>query len=181
MTILSWNCRGLGNPQTVRVLLDLVQSNKPMIIFLMETMIKFTKLDQVRRRLGFKGLFMVEGEGHGGGLALLWKETSMVTIISSSLNYINAKVQLEGIPVWRLTGFYGFPERSRRRLSWDLLRSLYQNPSSPWCVVGNFNDILHPCEKSGGVRQASWLIDGFQTAVSECGLSELSMIGYPFT
>lgn len=37
MSTLFWNYRGLGDPRTVQVLLDLVQMKKPMFVFLMET------------------------------------------------------------------------------------------------------------------------------------------------
>ncbi|KAH9670971.1 reverse transcriptase domain-containing protein [Citrus sinensis] len=35
---------------------------------------------------------------------------------------------------WRLTGFYGFPESSRRRESWDLLRLLAGSSNLPWLI-----------------------------------------------
>ena len=37
MSSLSWNCRGLGNPQTVDELVTLVGKKDPNVVFLMET------------------------------------------------------------------------------------------------------------------------------------------------
>ena len=37
MSLLSVNCRGLGNPQTVRELHDLVKHKAPGVVFLIET------------------------------------------------------------------------------------------------------------------------------------------------
>ena len=37
MSCLSWNCRGLGNPQTKAELADLVGKKDPTFVFLMET------------------------------------------------------------------------------------------------------------------------------------------------
>ena len=37
MSCLSWNCRGLGNPQTVDELVTLVGKKDPNVVFLMET------------------------------------------------------------------------------------------------------------------------------------------------
>lgn len=70
MSTLSWNCRGLGNPYTVQVLLDLVQMKKPMLVFLMETMIDTHKIKSIRAKMNYEGLFTVAGPGHGGGLTL---------------------------------------------------------------------------------------------------------------
>lgn len=73
MSTLAWNCRGLGNPNTVQVLLDLVQSRKPGVVFLMETMIDNKRVEAIRSKMNYEGLFTVAGPGHGGGLALFWK------------------------------------------------------------------------------------------------------------
>ena len=37
MNCISWNCRGLRNPQRVRELSDLVRAKDPNLVFLMET------------------------------------------------------------------------------------------------------------------------------------------------
>ena len=37
MSLLWWNCRGLGNPQTIQELDDLVQAQDPVVVFLAET------------------------------------------------------------------------------------------------------------------------------------------------
>ncbi|PNX68166.1 endonuclease/exonuclease/phosphatase family protein, partial [Trifolium pratense] len=82
---------------------------------------------------------------------------------------------------WRLTGFYGYPEGSRRRDSWNLLRQLSQRSNLPWCVIGDFNDILSSDEKKGRADRANWLINGFREAVGDAGLFDLFMHGYQFT
>lgn len=41
MSLLSWNCRGLGNPQTVNAIKKAIRIKKPKLIFSMET--KFDK------------------------------------------------------------------------------------------------------------------------------------------
>lgn len=37
MTTLAWNCRGLGDPQSVQALKDLVRAEYPMLVFVAET------------------------------------------------------------------------------------------------------------------------------------------------
>jgi hypothetical protein len=56
MNVLSWNCRGLGNPQTVRTLHRLVRVKKPNSVFLMETNQLGRKVESVRIKPGFDGL-----------------------------------------------------------------------------------------------------------------------------
>jgi hypothetical protein len=68
---LSLNCRGLGNPQTVNELHELVKRKGPNIVFLMETRLPVRSLEWLRLRLRMKGCMGVERRGLGGGLALL--------------------------------------------------------------------------------------------------------------
>jgi hypothetical protein len=82
---------------------------------------------------------------------------------------------------WQFTGYYGFPEGRRRCASWDFLRNLANNTSLPWCILGDFNDILDAREKRGGAIRPRWLINGFRHAVFDAGLTEVYMKGYPYT
>jgi len=61
------------------------------------------------------------------------------------------------------------------------LRNLANNTSLPWCILGDFNDILDAREKRGGATRPRWLINGFRQAVSDAGLTEVYMKSYPYT
>jgi exonuclease III len=69
MNILSWNCQGIGSPWKVRDLHLLVKENNPNILFLMETKCKKSRLEYLRVKLGYGGLFVVDSVGRSGGLA----------------------------------------------------------------------------------------------------------------
>ncbi|KEH43724.1 endonuclease/exonuclease/phosphatase family protein [Medicago truncatula] len=83
--------------------------------------------------------------------------------------------------LWSLTGFYGYPNGSRRRASWDLLCHLSSQSMLPWCIFGDFNDIMDASEKRGRNIRSNWLINGFRQAVLDFGLSDVPIEGYPFT
>jgi exonuclease III len=70
MIVLSWNCRGLGNPQTVRDLRRMVKAKCPTVVFLMETRMRQVKMEKIRCALGFNNLFVVDCIGKSGGLAV---------------------------------------------------------------------------------------------------------------
>ncbi|PNT76214.1 hypothetical protein BRADI_1g45861v3, partial [Brachypodium distachyon] len=79
MTILTWNCRGLGRPRTVHDLVRLVQVHHPKIIFVSETRQSKQVVEALRWRLGLKNVVTASNEslgkkGKGGGLALFWDE-----------------------------------------------------------------------------------------------------------
>ncbi|VFR00567.1 unnamed protein product [Cuscuta campestris] len=181
MSTLSWNCRGLGNPRTVREVVDLVSSKKPDFVFLMETKVNREHAERLRIKIEFEGLFYVDRTGLGGGLALLWKRNNTAQLLSYSKNHVDIMVRLYGRQPWRMTCFYGFPERSRRSESWNLLRSLGTRSSLPWVVVGDFNDLVFQHEKRGPFPHPEGLLRGFGEALEDCGLLNVPTMGYPFT
>ena len=67
---------------------------------------------------------MVPREGRGGGLALFWKSSINLTVVGSSKYYIHSVINKDSYNEWRLTGFYGELETTRRTEAWDQLRYL---------------------------------------------------------
>ena len=111
---------------------------KPEIVFLMEVMSNLE--ERIKRKIHYEGLIFLQGTGHGGGVALLWKERGMANLIGYSKTYVDIEINLENHPKWRFTGFYRFFDRKRRKESWQLLRTLWRWSNLPWCCMGDFND-----------------------------------------
>ena len=125
MSLLSWNCRGFGNPQIVNTLKKVIRLEDPNLVFLMETKSNEEWVKIVRNQCGFKDSFVVPSDGFKGGLALFWKFDIKVDILNSSLSFIDALIKGgDRIGCWHLTGFYGHPETSQRVESWRFLNSL---------------------------------------------------------
>ncbi|XP_019190306.1 PREDICTED: uncharacterized protein LOC109184723 [Ipomoea nil] len=182
MSYLAWNCRGLGNLETVQVLVDLIHSKRPNVIFLMETFSNNFKMQTIKNKVGYTGLFTVDSLGRSGGLALLWKEESEVSILGFSRYHIDAMITTEtSLEPWRYTGFYGNPKSNRRRESWQRLRHLATLSPLPWALMGDFNDIRSSSEKKGTHPHPQWLIRGFNEAIESSGLRDLDFDGCQFT
>lgn len=114
MSILNWNYRGLGHPRTVQILLQLVQNKKPSFVFLIETLSYKNKLESLKSKLRFDGLFVVDRVGRSGGLALFWNTNNQIKLVKYGRNFIDVEVEAVDCGRWRLTRYYGFPEFSRR-------------------------------------------------------------------
>ncbi|XP_015384889.1 uncharacterized protein LOC107176616 [Citrus sinensis] len=181
MSSISWNYRGLGHPRKVQVLMDLVRNKKPDFLFLMETLCSREKLESLKLNLGYVNLFTVNKVGRSGGLALNLKLAYKVQLLNFGRTFIDVQVENAEVGKWRYTGFYGFPEMSRRRDSWELLRSLSSVSSLPWIYIGDFNDLLHISEKWGRCEHPNWKLNGFRAAVSDFGLVDLSIDDYQYT
>ena len=147
----------------------------------METTCSREKLESLKVKLSFDNLFNMDKVGRSGGLALYWKSPHNVRLLKFGRNFIDVRVENADSGTWRCTRFYGFPETSKRRDSWELLCSLSSLSSLPWVCIGDFNDLLHNSEKRGGCQHPNWKLKGFRDAVSDPGLVDLSMEGYQYT
>ncbi|KAJ8763653.1 hypothetical protein K2173_003125 [Erythroxylum novogranatense] len=180
MRLLVWNCRGAGNPRAVRALKDLILRHRPAVVFLSETKVHGVRMEALRSLFRFDSCFSVDSLGNGGGLSILWSNSVQLSIQSYSANFIDCEIRCS-VRSWRFTGFYGFPESTRRRDSWLLLRSLAARSSLPWLCVGDYNDIAAASEKDGGPPRANFLINGFRAALLDSNLADIFTMGSLFT
>lgn len=93
--------------------------------------------------------------------------------MSSCSNFIDFECTHETMGKWRYMGCYGFPERRRWEESWNMIRNLSATSVLPWCMIGDFNDMMSMEEKRGGQRQPRALLNGFFETIMECGLEDL--------
>ena len=147
-------------------------------MFLMETLVDKGKVEVIKEMIIYEGYYVVDNVGHSGGLAILWEEQQWATVLGSSRNHIDLKVTVESMGIWRLTGYYGHPERCRRHEAWELLQSLATISTLPWCCIGDYNDLLTKAEKRGRRSHPEWLIKGFREATEASELIDIGMEGF---
>lgn len=181
MNLLAWNCRGLGNTRTVRTLKEVIKSHNPELLFLSETLTVSNKIEELSSKLGYSSFYSVDRQGMGGGLAIFWKHNVKGRVVDSSQNHIDIIIKETSNVEWRLTCFYGFPECERHRDSWDFLRTLASTSQLPWCIFGDFNDLLYISDKKGRHPHPQSLMNGFKNAIDDCSLLEVSLQGGNFT
>ncbi|XP_060968286.1 uncharacterized protein LOC133035873 [Cannabis sativa] len=148
---------------------------------LCETLCNNEIVDRLKIRLGFENCFTVPAQGRKGRLAFLWKISSDAHLLKFSAHHIDMEVHIPGYDHWRLTGFYGEPNRSLRHTTWELLRDLADDSNLPWCIIGDFNNITTHEDKKGGLLYPESLINGFNAALHDCRLCELQLRGHRYT
>ncbi|XP_074346816.1 uncharacterized protein LOC141685620 [Apium graveolens] len=176
MKTISWNYRGLGNSRAVRALGDLVKSRKPNMLFLMETLSNTDIRRKLSKKMGFEHCWSVDSQGRSGGLALMWDKSIHCEVVEADSNFIDVNILNNNVSIWRLTGFYGYPERTRRRDSWELLRCLAVKSSLPWFVFGDFNDMISEKDKKGNHKHPQAFLNGFKEVLDEIQLIELDLM-----
>ncbi|CAH9077985.1 unnamed protein product [Cuscuta europaea] len=177
MSIVSWNCRGLGNPATSQGLSDIINQHRLSIVFLMETKLRCQRAKEILQARGYVNSAGADCDGRGGGLALGWNDEVQVKVITANSNIIDCEVKfLAEDNAWWLTCYYAYPETCRRRATWEMLRNLSDNSLIPWMVMGDFNDILYESEKKGRIPHALWRMRGFREAILSCGLRDFLLM-----
>ncbi|XP_043725962.1 uncharacterized protein LOC122672566 [Telopea speciosissima] len=92
MKIIGWNCQGLGSPSTVRALYNLLKTNQPEIVFIMESKSKLAAVEKVKRKDGFQNCCTVEPNGSSRGLVLFWKDNVTIKVLFADKNYFDVEV-----------------------------------------------------------------------------------------
>uniref|UniRef100_A0A803LDA8 CCHC-type domain-containing protein n=1 Tax=Chenopodium quinoa TaxID=63459 RepID=A0A803LDA8_CHEQI len=169
----------------VNALKRVVFLESPQLLFLSETRLKKHELEKVKNKLKFNAALTVECVGEGrkrsGGLALLWKNTLDVAILSFSQNHIDAWVNSHTHEGWRFTGIYGHPEDENKYKTGMLLKNLMDFTDDPWCCGGDFNLMLLSSEKQGGRAFNNEEAEILRDAIQFCQLEDMGYMGHDFT
>lgn len=93
ITILAWNCRGLGNDNAVDAVRDVIDAHHPDIVILTKTRIPLERSERVAARFHYGDHLATDTMGYRGGILLLWKSEELeVTRVGSNLQEIHATV-----------------------------------------------------------------------------------------
>ncbi|XP_074305507.1 uncharacterized protein LOC141640720 [Silene latifolia] len=183
MSLLCYNCRGLGNDPAFVRLRGLLRGEKAEVVVLMETKLGGQEMQRVIQRLGgdYVGVG-IDSIGRSAGMAILWKEGVDVEIISSTAHHIDVVVRgLFNLNEWRLTGIYGWSNNEEKWRTWQLMRDIKPLSTLPWLMIGDYNQILFEHEKKGGPPREQRLMDEFREAMNDCELLDIGFSGNNYT
>ncbi|XP_039018609.1 uncharacterized protein LOC120149964 [Hibiscus syriacus] len=172
MTIMCWKCRGLGNPAIVRELRRMISEKDSMLVFVSETKLRKNKTEAIRLATKMFGFFSVERLEHCVGLMMLWKEGLDVSLQSFSNLHIDVEVFWKE-KKFRFTGFYGRCGWSDKKHNWEMISRLASTSSLPWCLGGDFNEIIHADEKRGGRKSVRVHMEEFQRCIRDADVWDI--------
>ena len=148
--MVSWNCCGIGNPQTVQRLLHLNSKCSPILSSSQKQKNGDDKVLADLEPLRMDSHFLVSpSTTNRGGLALLWKQEIYIQILLSTEHFIDTLITFKNVS-FNNTFFYGAPEIPNRQAVWNQLSAISENRDHPWFLTGDFNEIINSSEKSGG-------------------------------
>ncbi|XP_050237967.1 uncharacterized protein LOC126687449 [Mercurialis annua] len=181
MRLISWNCQGLGSTLTIQHLKLLCTANSPEILFLMETKNKNKTVLHKTQKLGFHNQFLVEPRGSAGGLAILWTENCRIAVQYHGAYFVICVVTTpHGISFDACFCHFSSVSAIRRNQFRELLL-LKPLLSKEFVFCGDFNDILCPSEKEGGLPYLPLHHSNFHDFIFELQGIDLKFVGSPFT
>ncbi|KAJ8419837.1 LOW QUALITY PROTEIN: hypothetical protein Cgig2_004721 [Carnegiea gigantea] len=87
--------------------------------------------------------------------------------------------QMDKIISWNVRGMNGRNKNleEQRLPLWDDLKTIAQALDEPWCVLRDFNAVLHQGERIGGIEVNDGEINEFVNCLEQSGLQEFNYVG----
>lgn len=183
--MLDWNVRGLNNSARRKVVSDLVTDIGCSIICLQETKMASIDANVVQKSLGMKfhrNFATLPANGTRGG-TLLAVDDDYYKISSAEHRSFSVTTKVEAttsVEEWWLTVVYGPQDDHQKLMFLQELRAVSTIVSDRWLVMGDFNMILHPADKSNNNLNRR-LMGEFRNLVSDMELRELRLRGRKYT
>ncbi|KAL7185376.1 hypothetical protein ACSBR2_027337 [Camellia fascicularis] len=152
MKVLLWNCRGTASPHFRRHFFTLVNEYHPQLVILTETRVGGTRGKTLSENLGFSNGHISDPIDFSGGIWLLWNDLEIdCEVLLTTEQEIHAWIKVPSNPSpWLFSAIYASPHYNQRCILWDNLMLLSNTHSSPWLMLGDFNEILTSADKFGG-------------------------------
>ncbi|XP_073271517.1 uncharacterized protein [Primulina huaijiensis] len=184
MKLACWNIRGFHKPLKQRGVQTLVGTQHIDVIGILES--KFDdKALQNLLRIRFPGMKATHNfdMSNKGRIFVLWNPTRVdLTTVCLTDQVLHARVKcLMTQKEFCISFIYGFNTIVQRRLLWNDLIRFGANCSSPWILLCDFNNVLTPDEKQGGLKVKNYETKDFVDCVAILDLLDLKFSGCFYT
>ena len=182
--IISWNLRGLNKASKIREVSSRLFLLKPHIVVMLETRVKNNKAGNVRDKLKLKGKYLDNYVKHNNGRIWVYWDDNIVDIqeVKCTAQLIHCKVyDATGYFMQWLTAIYGFNYLEQRRDLWHDLEAINKTQQGPWCLIGDFNNVLKTNDRVGGKMVCEKEYKDLRTMMDNTGLAEMDSKGDYYT
>ncbi|KAF4403071.1 hypothetical protein G4B88_027842 [Cannabis sativa] len=125
-----------------------------------------------RARNHGKGMSMVSNANSGvlaRSLVGMDSTSQGKTFVFGSEDLLDRVVGKDFFP-WTLTCFYGHPDATQRKFSWELLRNIKEEVHGSWLCIGDFDEVVSLSEKVGGRIRRDVAMEDFRKVIDDCSL-----------
>ena len=181
--VVSWNVRGMNYPNKQEDLKILLQQHNAGLVGFLETKVKEQHIAQVIKKVCPRWQWTHNATAdEKGRIVVCWHPKEYMF---KQLKVIDQMIHGEAIQIstkikFFITFVYGRNLMDQRCLLWEDINSL-AILDDPWCMMGDFNAVLHPGERIGGVEVSDLETKDFAECVYSCSLQEFQYEGAFFT
>lgn len=179
MSVLIWNLRGIGNPQSLQYLKILIHQHKPVILAILEPKQDGNKVSSIARKMGFPNCY--HGNPDNPYIWLFWSSAVEVSIQSITSQSVTIDMAIRNSFAGTMTFVYARCTSIERVELWDHLVNISQAVQSPGMLGGDFNTILSLEEKRGGNSLNNQGMQDFNEFLIEASLSDAGFEGNLYT
>ncbi|XP_073020815.1 uncharacterized protein [Primulina eburnea] len=184
MKLACWNVRGFHKPLKQKSAQSIMTTHKLDIFGILESKFDEKALNAMLR-LRFRGMNAIHNFQFSikGRIFVLWNSTTVdLDVICMSDQFIHVRIKCLKTEFCFYTSFvYGLHTICQRRLLWKDLLDIGNNCNIPWMVLGDFNNVLSPDEKLGGLKVKNYETKDFVDCFNSLDLSDLRHIGCYYT
>ncbi|XP_073060321.1 uncharacterized protein [Primulina eburnea] len=184
MIVACWNVRGLHKPLKQKSVQSLMHTRKIDVIGILESKLDEQSLSSMMR-IRFPGMKVIHNFclNTRGRICVVWNPNKVdLNVLSMTEQSVHVCIEYLSSKTRICASFvYGLHTIVLRRALWDDLIEFGATNSLPWMVLGDFNTVLSPNEKVGGLMVKNYDIRDFVDCVATLDLLDLRQVGCAFT
>ncbi|XP_048493141.1 uncharacterized protein LOC104908756 [Beta vulgaris subsp. vulgaris] len=184
MSVISWNCRGIGAREKRSQFRKLTNTHKPIFLFIQESKSEIVNPKTIKTIWPEDDIEWLcsPSNGNSGGLISLWKKSGF-QIESSTIqrNWIAIQGLLPSSSFkCLLINIYNPCSIEGRAVVWNDIVDFCRNNSFPTLIMGDFNEVLSSSERGSGLLTQEG-VDDFRNFIQTMSLIDISCSNGIFT
>lgn len=182
--LISWNVRGLGNPDKCRVVCDVIRKSRGDICMLQETKLNDMNFNYVSLFLPTFFNFEVAyklANGSKGGMVVAWKKHYQLINSWATKNTLTVVLKnTKTNEIAQFTTVYGPSVEVDKPEFISELKNVLGHINHPWIIAGDFNLVRWLVDRSGDYREFG-LMDSFNELIRDAGLIDVQLKNRKYT
>lgn len=184
MKIAAWNIRGMNHPLKQNGICNLIRVNQIDVIAVLETKCSLGKVQKwVSNKLRGWDFCHNFDLIRGGRILLLWNPDKVklsLLLAMPQVMHTMVTCRISSIS-FSISFIYAASSLVNRREAWGNLIDIGTDLTSPWLVLGDFNNVLFPVDRANGREVCPYEVKNFSDCCSALGLVDLNSVGQFFT
>ncbi|XP_057248246.1 uncharacterized protein LOC130590222 [Beta vulgaris subsp. vulgaris] len=186
MSIAFWNIRGASRKNALPEVKDFCRHSRISVMMLCEVKTQSPPSSSTAQQLGFHHFDFIPTQGFAGGIWLFWKDCNLnpfrlSVILKSSRFMVCNYHSLSHDFIFAIIFIYAPARQDQKSEFWEELVLYINSLTTPFVVLGDFNEIGCAQDKLGGARFSSSRTLILSSFFSQAQCAEIPFLGSRYT